>query len=109
MKRKNILIIILILVLFLFFNNNPFFIQAAGESNLGLQIEPLYQCADGLDNDGDGLIDYPNDPGCSSASDNDETDPSVAQCADGLDNDGDGLIDYPNDPGCSSASDNDEY
>ncbi|MBU1036895.1 hypothetical protein KKF32_02575, partial [Patescibacteria group bacterium] len=30
------------------------------------------QCADGLDNDGDGLIDYPNDPGCSSASDNDE-------------------------------------
>jgi hypothetical protein len=30
-------------------------------------------CADGLDNDGDGLIDYPADPGCTSASDNDET------------------------------------
>jgi hypothetical protein len=26
-------------------------------------------CSDGLDNDGDGKIDYPNDPGCSSASD----------------------------------------
>jgi hypothetical protein len=31
-----------------------------------------YQCSDGLDNDGDGLTDYPDDPGCSSASDNDE-------------------------------------
>lgn len=31
-------------------------------------------CADGIDNDGDGKIDYPADPGCSSASDNDETD-----------------------------------
>ena len=34
---------------------------------------PNPQCSDGADNDGDGLIDYPADPGCSSASDNDET------------------------------------
>jgi len=33
------------------------------------------QCADGLDNDGDGKIDYPNDPGCTSATDDSETDP----------------------------------
>src|SRR5215204_403379 len=33
-------------------------------------------CADGLDNDFDGKIDYPNDPGCSSSTDNDETDPA---------------------------------
>lgn len=33
------------------------------------------QCADGVDNDGDSLADYPADPGCTSASDNDETDP----------------------------------
>ena len=32
-----------------------------------------YACNDGVDNDSDGLIDYPNDSGCSSASDNDET------------------------------------
>lgn len=32
-----------------------------------------YQCNDGQDNDGDSLIDM-NDPGCSSATDNDETD-----------------------------------
>ena len=30
-------------------------------------------CSDGLDNDADGLVDYPNDPGCDSASDDDET------------------------------------
>ena len=32
-----------------------------------------YACADGLDNDGDGLVDL-DDPGCESAQDNDETD-----------------------------------
>ena len=31
-------------------------------------------CNDRKDNDGDGLIDYPNDQGCSSIADNDETD-----------------------------------
>ena len=30
------------------------------------------QCNDGLDNDGDGLTDYPNDPGCTGNSDNNE-------------------------------------
>ncbi len=30
------------------------------------------QCKDGKDNDGDGLIDYPADPGCSSRNDNSE-------------------------------------
>ena len=33
---------------------------------------PVAQCADGLDNDGDGLIDFPADPGCVDAADNDE-------------------------------------
>ncbi len=32
------------------------------------------QCSDGIDNDGDTLIDFPDDLGCSSAEDNDETD-----------------------------------
>lgn len=35
------------------------------------QVTPA--CSDGSDNDGDGFTDYPNDGGCSSASDNDET------------------------------------
>ncbi len=33
----------------------------------------VYQCNDGLDNDTDGQTDYPNDRGCSSATDNNET------------------------------------
>lgn len=37
-------------------------------------------CSDGLDNDGDGLIDFPSDKGCSSADDGDETDPAP-KCA----------------------------
>ncbi|HWH08641.1 MAG TPA: S8 family serine peptidase [Candidatus Thermoplasmatota archaeon] len=36
-----------------------------------------YQCNDGLDNDGDGLVDL-NDPGCSSSTDNDETNSSTS-------------------------------
>lgn len=37
-----------------------------------LNVLFCYQCNDGADNDGDGLIDYPNDPSCDSPSDNDE-------------------------------------
>ena len=70
----------------------------------GLSVSPA--CSDGLDNDGDGFADYPDDPGCESALDPDETD--IPQCADGLDNDGDGFIDYPDDPSCSSYLDDDE-
>ncbi len=67
------------------------------------------QCRDGLDNDNDGKIDFPDDLGCSSLNDNDETSPIVqTQCNDGLDNDGDGKIDYPADPSCASSADNDE-
>ncbi len=47
----------------------------------GVVTPTTYQCNDGYDNDGDGLIDYPNDPGCSSATDNDEYNaPTISQC-----------------------------
>ena len=36
---------------------------------------PTFACSDGIDNDGDGLTDFPSDPGCSSANDNDEFNP----------------------------------
>ncbi len=36
------------------------------------------QCSDGQDNDADALIDFPADPGCTDALDNDETDPAPA-------------------------------
>lgn len=60
---------------------------------------PTPQCQDGIDNDGDGLIDAENDPGCFGPEDKTES----AECSDGIDNDGDGLIDYPDDPGCYSS------
>lgn len=65
------------------------------------------QCTDGLDNDGDLLIDYPSDLGCDGPGDNDETDP-VYVCSDSIDNDGDGKIDYPDDPGCDNTTDQTE-
>ncbi len=67
------------------------------------------RCSDGLDNDGDSLVDFPEEPGCESPLDNSEEDlcpgPGCPQCADGVDNDGDSLTDWPNDPGCSGAGD----
>ena len=65
-------------------------------------------CADGLDNDGDGLFDYPSDPGCLSPDDTDERNPGGPACDDGIDNDGDLLIDYPADRECDSPYDTSE-
>ncbi|HLC99311.1 MAG TPA: PKD domain-containing protein [Candidatus Nanoarchaeia archaeon] len=67
-----------------------------------------FECNDRADNDNDSLIDFPADPGCINATDDNETDTAVPECSDGLDNDGDSLIDFPADPGCSSPSDDDE-
>jgi len=66
------------------------------------------QCADGIDNDGDGLIDMA-DLGCPFPM----AGPELSACSDGIDNDGDGKIDFdggasanhgvalaPPDPGC---------
>ncbi len=46
-------------------------------------------CTDGLDNDGDGLVDMA-DPGCPFPF----ASPENPQCDDGLDNDGNGLVDF---------------
>ena len=81
---------------------------------------PTYKCSNGQDDDGDGKIDYPADPGCTSSTDNDEFNapappppppppPTTYKCSNGQDDDGDGKIDYPADPGCTSSTDNDEF
>ncbi len=64
-------------------------------------------CSDGLDNEGDGLTDFPSDPGCDAANDFSET--GTAPCDDGADNDGDGYIDYPSDPVCETLETTTEY
>jgi hypothetical protein len=77
-------------------------------------------CDDGLDNDGDGLTDFSDDPGCDDVTDLSERSPLLA-CDDGADNDGDGGVDFDpvtyadpgdqttppsggGDPGCISPS-----
>ena len=43
----------------------------------------VYECSDGIDNDGDGQIDYPNDAGCSSDEDDDESNCGDLVCESG--------------------------
>jgi len=55
-------------------------LQAGATATFGFCADrpaPMAACADGVDNDGDGLSDYPADPGCTSAADTDETNPAA--------------------------------
>ena len=86
--------------------------EAPGESvsplSAACSVSTRPICSDGIDNDLDGLTDFPADPGCSSPLDGSEDDPATPECSDGLDNDGDTFTDWPNDPSCSSPTDNSE-
>src|SRR5438067_340148 len=79
-------------------------VSCGGNKNNG----PKFQCDDGMDNDGDGMIDFPDDPGCTSTEDDSEDSLPMPECSDGRDNDGDNKIDYPNDPGCFAPQQDDE-
>jgi len=75
----------------------------AGTSYDGITAGPdPTPCANGIDDDGDGLIDAA-DPGCANAFDLDERSAALP-CDDGIDDDGDGRIDWPADPECGSPS-----
>jgi hypothetical protein len=63
------------------------------------------QCNDGIDNDGDGLIDG-DDDGCDGS--NAEGGENLPACADGVDNDLDGVADFGGDNGCSDDNDDNE-
>ena len=96
------------------FRNFWNFLEAAWEAGIGtfMVFAAPKKCNNGIDDDNDGLVDYPNDPGCSSTQDNDEHS-SALVCDNGIDetNDADTLKDYQlsgGDAGCSSATDNDE-
>lgn len=90
---------------------SPIPVLNAGDCQNPPSVPP--QCTDGIDNDGDGAIDFPADSGCTSATDNTEapnpTPPpsEPLQCNDGVDNDADGKVDLL-DPGCLSSTDNNE-
>jgi hypothetical protein len=55
--------------------------QGGGGGGGGGGAAPL-ACSDGSDNDSDGKADYPNDLGCSSSNDNDESDDPAPQTSD---------------------------
>src|SRR5262249_48480117 len=50
-----------------------------GNNNPTIDAPPA-QCADGIDNDGDGKTDFPDDPGCDSANDTDEYNVVMPDC-----------------------------
>jgi hypothetical protein len=58
------------------------------------------ECADGRDNDGDGLTDRAQDPNCATGTSEGGARQARSECRDGRDNDGDGLVDTAQDPGC---------
>jgi hypothetical protein len=59
------------------------------------ETNALVGCDDGFDSDGDGLVDWPDDPGCKTVASLVEN----PQCDDNLDNDGDGSVDWDGGPG----------
>jgi hypothetical protein len=65
--------------------------QPGGDAVLSFGIA-WPECWDGVDNDGDGLVDHPNDPGCQTAA----TLLEAPQCQDGINNDPgqDAFIDF---------------
>jgi len=69
-----------------------------------LAIVDRPDCSDGLDDDGDGRIDFPADPGCTTGSDWNEREATLP-CDNNLDDDRDGLRDHPADPGCDAPDD----
>ena len=80
----------------------PFLRRGRVQRGRGLRVPgPPDQCDDSIDNDGDGLVDFSDDPGCKAIVDLSEHS-SLLACDDGVDNDNDQLVDYPEDPGCDS-------
>jgi hypothetical protein len=64
------------------------------------KVDDKPQCSNGSDDDGDGMVDYPDDVGCTDADDDTEDSLPLPKCSDGRDNDNDGKVDFPADPGC---------
>ena len=91
------------------YNTTEKFLSIQTSINTSNATPPVsYQCSDGLDNDMDGYVDYPQDISCTSINDTTEDSFDSAECNDFIDNDEDGLTDMF-DPNCSSSIDNTEY
>lgn len=73
-------------------------------ASLAIEIRPRPACANDVDDDGDGAMDFPDDSGCKGPGWRTEN-PS---CANGRDDDADGSTDFPADTRCRGAWDDDE-
>lgn len=80
--------------------------NASGDFAIRLDEELIAECRNEIDDDFNGLTDFPYDPGCDDPFDRSER-PALQQptCSDEIDNDQDGLTDFPNDLGCLYAGD----
>ena len=79
-------------------------VHACGASAVDPCLAMQPQCSNQSDDDGNGLRDYPFDPGCSSPDDPTErTLGSWPACAEGVDKDEDGTTDFPDEPDCHAA------
>jgi hypothetical protein len=74
--------------------------SGTGAATLELNVTVTPACSDGVDSDGDTLVDYPADGGCRATNDDTE----IEDCRDGVDNDLDGRTDYPADLQCTSPT-----
>jgi hypothetical protein len=77
------------------YGNETWSVQLADYSDQirSIMTETAPACDDGMDDDGDGRTDYPDDPGCDDPLDPFETSETLP-CDDGIDNDGDGRVDF---------------
>ncbi len=82
------------------YGNLSYAVQLAHYRDAILAVVTQPACSDGLDDDGDGLVDWPADLGCDDALDSSEWSDSLP-CDDGRDNDEDGATDFPDDVGCA--------
>jgi hypothetical protein len=80
-------------------------VDEACDDSIDAGVERV-ECADGIDNDGDGRVDL-EDPGCAGADDDREQEPAPGGgvCDDGQDNDLDGTVDFPDDGDCDGPDD----
>jgi hypothetical protein len=77
---------------------------SAASDPVELDDRPPAPCQNRLDDDRDGLTDYPYDPACLTIGGLSEVSSGAPEpCFDGLDNDEDGFTDFPFDPGCIAA------
>ncbi len=80
-------------------STNPASLLLNGDRLVTATFVEQLACSNGLDDDADGGVDFPADPGCRDALSSTES----PQCDDAIDNDGDGTVDWDGGPSGGTA------